>query len=324
MHQIYNEWISQTIRLYEDSTHAEFEWQVGPIEIHDDPKHGKEVIMRFTSDLKSARTFYTDSNAREVLQRQLALTPTQAVAGNYYPINSLLFVRDENSSKMRRQLTLVNDRSQGGSSLREGEVELMLHRRLLHDDMLGVGEPLNETVLEGKGLVVTGIVSLVFETVETSAKVYRELAHRINNRPLQVFSLSNDKVNFADFRSRLATSLPPNLHLLTFKKEFYENDEQINSMIVRIEHFYEKGEDQTLSQPVTISFGDVFRDLIGVDELALGANMLADELGERLKWRSTDDAENVEQHQVKEQQSNDFTFTFNPMQIRTFRIFLKH
>lgn len=34
-------------------------------------------------------------------------------------------------------------------------MELMVHRRLLHDDSFGVGEPLNETAF-GKGLVVRG------------------------------------------------------------------------------------------------------------------------------------------------------------------------
>ena len=40
--------------------------------------------------------------------------------------------------------TVLTDRSQGGSSINDGDVELMLHRRLLHDDAFGVGEALNE------------------------------------------------------------------------------------------------------------------------------------------------------------------------------------
>ena len=38
----------------------------------------------------------------------------------------------------------MNDRAQGGASIKEGELELMIHRRCLHDDARGVGEPLNE------------------------------------------------------------------------------------------------------------------------------------------------------------------------------------
>ena len=47
------------------------------------------------------------------------------------------------------------DRSQGGGSIYDGSIEIMVHRRILHDDSLGVGEALNETAY-GKGLVVSG------------------------------------------------------------------------------------------------------------------------------------------------------------------------
>jgi len=39
---------------------------------------------------------------------------------------------------------IINDRCQGATSLREGEIEIMIHRRILKDDARGVGEPLNE------------------------------------------------------------------------------------------------------------------------------------------------------------------------------------
>ena len=53
------------------------------------------------------------------------------------------------------QVTVLTDRSQGGTSMASGEVELMLHRRLLYDDAFGVGEPLDEVAF-GQGLVVRG------------------------------------------------------------------------------------------------------------------------------------------------------------------------
>lgn len=37
------------------------------------------------------------------------------------------------------------DRSQGGGSIFDGQIEIMVHRRLQYDDDRGVIEPLNET-----------------------------------------------------------------------------------------------------------------------------------------------------------------------------------
>lgn len=129
----------------DDSKNVEFNWQVGPIDIDDGI--GKEVILLFSSDLKSDSKFYTDSNGREILERKRDLRPTwkfnqsEKVSGNYYPVNSRIFLRDTIGKK---QITLVTDRSQGGSSVEDGSLELMVHRRILHDDALGVGEILNE------------------------------------------------------------------------------------------------------------------------------------------------------------------------------------
>lgn len=48
----------------------------------------------------------------------------------------------------------MNDRSQGGSSLEEGRIELMQNRRLYYDDERWVGEVLNETDGYGDGMAV--------------------------------------------------------------------------------------------------------------------------------------------------------------------------
>lgn len=50
-----------------------------------------------------------------------------SIAANYYPVNTIAFIRDEEDAV---QLSVVTDRSMGGTSLFEGDLELMLHRRL--------------------------------------------------------------------------------------------------------------------------------------------------------------------------------------------------
>ncbi len=54
-------------------------------------------------------------------------------------------------------MTVIPDRSQGGSSMNSGQLELMVHRRLVHDDGMGVIEPLNELGPDGNGLVARGL-----------------------------------------------------------------------------------------------------------------------------------------------------------------------
>ena len=33
-------------------------------------KHGKEIIVRYDSDLNTNKTFYTDANGRQILERR--------------------------------------------------------------------------------------------------------------------------------------------------------------------------------------------------------------------------------------------------------------
>jgi lysosomal alpha-mannosidase len=125
--------------------------------------NGKEVITRFTTDFATKSTFYTDSNGREMLKRVRNSRPTwnltleEPVAGNYYPITSKLSIVDDSRDL---QLSLLTDRAQGGSSLKDGQLEMMIHRNCLHDDAFGVGEALDEIAFD-KGLVARGSHFLV-------------------------------------------------------------------------------------------------------------------------------------------------------------------
>jgi lysosomal alpha-mannosidase len=92
-------------------------------------KIGKEIISRFHIPFyKNNQTFYTDSNGREMLKRVLNYRPSfslkenvENVSGNYYPITSRISLTD-----LQTRFSILNDRSQGGSSLQDGEIELMV------------------------------------------------------------------------------------------------------------------------------------------------------------------------------------------------------
>ena len=61
---------------------------------------------------------------------------TEPVAGNYYPVNAMQSLDDGT-----HELAVLTDVTQGGSSLQDGALEFMVHRRLQADDNRGVQEP---------------------------------------------------------------------------------------------------------------------------------------------------------------------------------------
>ena len=79
------------------------------------------------------------------------LKSTEKVNDNYYPINSAISIQD---AKSKRRMTVMNDRSQGGTSVAPGTVELMQNREMPSDDNKGVGEPLQEKDEYGNGIRV--------------------------------------------------------------------------------------------------------------------------------------------------------------------------
>ena len=68
------------------------------------------------------------------------------------------------------QITVMNDRSQGGSVLKAGSIELMQDRRLLFDDQRGLNEALNETNEYGTGIQVNAKYSIqIFDRTKTAS-----------------------------------------------------------------------------------------------------------------------------------------------------------
>lgn len=141
---------------------------------------GKEIVIQMQFDVNNNGEFYTDSNGLELMYRKLNYRPTfkmdpsEPAAGNFFPVNKMIQINDTNS-----MVTVLNDRSQAGTSLKSGQIELMVHRRLFSDDGHGVNEDLNEFNEDGYGgLEATVRHWIVFGDNNLLANLPREIQFR--------------------------------------------------------------------------------------------------------------------------------------------------
>jgi len=91
----------------------------------DTNEHGQEVIVKFKAfdennkPIDNNSTFYTDSNGLEMQKRILNYRPTwdinanyndslKNITANYYPINSAISMKDENTNTT---FIVMNDRA---------------------------------------------------------------------------------------------------------------------------------------------------------------------------------------------------------------------
>lgn len=264
--------------------------------------------------LETDGLFYTDSNGREILERRRdyrltwKLNQTEPVAGNYYPVNSRIYITDGNM-----QLTVLTDRSQGGSSLSDGSLELMVHRRLLRDDARGVGEPLLE---EGSGLWVRGRHLVLLDKARTAAAGHRLQAEKEVLAPQVVLARGGGAPYRLEVAPRtqfsgLRRELPPSVHLLTLARWGPE------TLLLRLEHQFAVGEDSgsNLSSPVTLDLTDLFSAFTITDlrETTLAANQLRAHAF-RLQWTpNTGPTPHPSPSRLLST-----TITLQPMEIRTF------
>ena len=274
-------WIQTTTRIRKGIPYVEIEYQIGPVPISDG--RGKEVVTRYNTSVNNDAIFYTDSNGREFMKRQRNHRPTwdltvfEPVAGNYYPINTAIYVdeneKTENGSDLQKtgpSFAVLTDRTQGGGSILDGTIELMVHRRILADDYRGVDEPLNETDVGitpcapygdstriGEGLVIRGKHRILVEKTECQSKPEcgavggAQLARSVMDssfaEPL-VFVASTPSSEITPFRtlgfSALKEPLPENVMLIT-KRLLYK--EEATSYLIRLGHQYGESVDVDLS-----------------------------------------------------------------------------
>ncbi|KAG8652720.1 probable alpha-mannosidase At5g13980 isoform X1 [Manihot esculenta] len=325
IHQRISSWIYQITRVYRGKEHAEVEFTVGPIPLDDGI--GKEVVTKITTTLNNNKTFYTDSNGRDFIERirdyrkDWDLQVNEPVAGNYYPINFGIYMKDNSS-----EFSILVDRSVGGSSLVDGQLELMLHRRLVKDDSKGVGEALNETVCilgSCTGLTIVGKYYLRIDPLTEGAKWRRSYGQEIYSPFLLAFAEqdgNNWTNNHVTTFSAMDPSyvLPDNVAIITLQE--LDN----GKVLIRLAHLYEIGEDKDLSTMASVQLKKVFpyKKIKKVTETSLSANQERAAMEEkRLKWKSEGSSgEEAKVARGKPVHPVALVVELAPMEIRTFLV----
>ncbi|XP_078433957.1 alpha-mannosidase At3g26720-like isoform X2 [Wolffia australiana] len=327
VYQEINQWIHQITRLYRGKEHAEIEFIIGPIPVDDNV--GKEVATRINSNVRSDRTFYTDSNGRDFIKRvrdyrsDWDLEVNQPIAGNYYPINLGMYLSDNTT-----EFSVLVDRSVGGSSISDGQIELMLHRRLLHDDGRGVAEALNETLCINKkcsGLIVAGKFYFRIDPFGNGAKWRRSQGQELYSPLLLAFTEQNGddwaKSRVTTFTAMDASySLPENVALITLQAL------EDGSVLLRLAHLYEAGEDKDLSVMARVDLTKLFPDkkIEKIVETNLSANQQRSEMErKRLVWKVASSPDETRPQPPLRGRPVDplkLVIELGPMEIRTFLV----
>ncbi|KAN0052802.1 hypothetical protein ACTA71_006909 [Dictyostelium dimigraforme] len=309
----------QTFRLYSNVDHLEVEEIIGPIDISDGI--GKEIVSRYTTTLVTDNTWYSDSQGMEMQKRitnyrpSWNLTVVQPTSGNYVPVNAIAYIQD---ITQQLQFTVVTDRSRGCASLRDGQLDIMMHRRTLKDDGRGVGQPMNESTQ----IVTTS--KLIFHDISESAQShYRPAALGLSHPLFPMFTTTQQSSNDWNYQyqgvySPLASpSLPNGLKIQTL--QWLNN--QDNTILLRIENIYQiDGQDQQDPQTISLDLSTIFStfSITSATEMNLTGVQKLSNLSP-LKWKTVDNI-NYDQFKQSTKESNDFVYTFSPMQIRTFII----
>lgn len=321
VHQQFNSWISQVTRLYKDKEHAEFEFTIGPIPVDDSV--GKEVITRITANMVTDKVFYTDSNGRDFLKRvrdyreDWPLSVTQPVAGNYYPLNLGIFTTDN-----KYELSVLVDRATGGASIKDGELELMFHRRMISDDGRGVGEALDETVcIEDtcEGLTVRGNYYMSINHLGAGSQWRRTTGQEIYSPLLLAFTHESAEDWKASHLTKATVmdpnySLPLNVALITLQ----ELDD--GSVLLRLAHLYEAGEDSDYSTLARVELKKMFagKMIKAVKEMSLSANQDKSEI-KTMSWKvEGDSGGEAAPTKGSPVDSSTLVVELGPMEIRTF------
>ncbi|XP_070647862.1 epididymis-specific alpha-mannosidase-like isoform X2 [Bos indicus] len=302
----------------------EQEYRVGPLELN------REAIWRTSTNLNTARVLYSDNNGYQ-MQRRAYKHHENNIARNYYPMTQSAFIQDRQS-----RLVLLSEQAHGVSSQGNGQMEVMLHRRLW---ALSVNVTLNDT----------SVVHSVLWLLLGPSTLTRDLGQRsgvaLQHRPVVLIrELSETARIHPHPQHQEAVTLPPSIHLQILsipgwtynsnhtkhvknlrKDNKGEAKAEFRRVLLRLHHLYEADEDPVRSQPVTVNLQSVLQGLgsvVSVEERSLTGTWDVSTL-HRWRWPTQEPGYLRGNSSHPSLHPGSFTITIHPKEIRTFFIYFK-
>ncbi|CAN2388579.1 mannose metabolic process [Pristimantis euphronides] len=305
----------------------EQQYRVGPLELN------RESIIRLKTSLQTNKSIYTDDNAYQMQAREFKIYNSNTVARNYYPMVRTAYIEDE-----KTRLVVLAERSHGVSSQDNGEVEMMLHRRLWNN----MEWDLNYNLTLNDTSVVRPTIWLMVGSKEATDSLYQRLGLCLEHKPLVMFSPLTEREKAKNPKmDEVPVTLPPNIHLQVLSipgwkyssnhtehkynvhKAKTRGDPDFSRVLLRLQHLYEADEDPILSKPATINIKVLLKGLGTVrfvEERSLTGTWDLTSM-ERWKWKSTQ-KKNGDKKLAMTSLKN-FTVTITAKEIRTLFVYFQ-
>ncbi|KAI4465192.1 alpha-mannosidase [Holotrichia oblita] len=220
---IYNNFFSVIVRLYNtnsylsDAIHIENSVDFGGYERFLDT----ELYMRFKTDIQNSDPpiIFTDCNNFHMQKRTYAEDAT--IAGNYFPMTVMAYIEDTQS-----RLSLLSNHAQGVASLEQGNLEVMLDRRITYNDNKGVNEGLvdNLKIINEFWLLLEHFTPIhQFQYLKRDSEVskpsmFANHMSNILNYPFSMFSIAeNDLYKRMPVIQLLQDCFPCDVHVVNLR-----------------------------------------------------------------------------------------------------------
>uniref|UniRef100_A0A8C6DT03 Lysosomal alpha-mannosidase n=1 Tax=Moschus moschiferus TaxID=68415 RepID=A0A8C6DT03_MOSMO len=295
----------------------EQEYRVGPLE----------------TNLNTGRVLYSDNNGYQ-MQRRAYKHHENNIAWNYYPMTQSAFIHDGQS-----RLVLLSEQAHGVSSQGSGQMEVMLHRRLLIRQRwaLSVNVTLNDT----SG--VHSVLWLLLGPLNLTRDLGQRSAVALQHRPIVQIRQPTARIHPRP-QQQEAVTLPPSIHLQIlsipgwkynsnhmkhlqnlWKGSHGEAKAEFRRVLLRLHHLYEVDEDPIRSQPATVNLQSMLRGLgsvVSVEERSLTGTWDVSTL-HRWRWPTQEPGHLRDSSSHPSLHPGGFTVTIHPKEIRTFFIYFK-